>query len=330
MPKLTPNFKLWRQSVSSQHDVYIMIVTHTAYDRCFKQASLFSALSVTVIMVAIFATLVFGALPAIKQFGIGFIFSTEWDPINLVFGAGNALYGTLVSSIIAALLATPVGIAIAISLSELMPKWLSHPVSIAIELLSAVPSIIYGMWGLFVFAPWFANGPQIWMLEHISGIPLIGPLFSGVPLGQGLLTAGIILAFMILPIMTALIKDALNTVPNVLKESSYGIGANTYEVISKILLPSIKSSIFGAFILALGRALGETMAVTFVIGNAQDISAALFMPATSISATIANQFNEADGIKMSALMALGLVLFIVTFLVMGYARVQLRKSARAK
>ncbi|MFD2017530.1 phosphate ABC transporter permease subunit PstC [Vibrio olivae] len=213
-------------------------------------------------------------------------------------------------------------------MSELMPKWLSHPVSIAIELLSAVPSIIYGMWGLFVFAPWFASGPQIWMLEHISPIPLIGRLFSGVPLGQGLLTAGIILAFMILPIMTALIKDALNTVPDVLKESSYGIGANSFEVITKILLPSIKSSIFGAFILALGRALGETMAVTFVIGNAQAISQALFMPATSISATIANQFNEADGMKMSALMALGLVLFIVTFLVMGYARIQLRKSVR--
>ena len=198
--------------------------------------------------------------------------------------------------------------------------------SIAIELLSAVPSIIYGMWGLFVFAPWFANGPQLWMLEHFSGIPVIGTLFGGAPLGQGLLTAGIILAFMILPILTALIKDALKTVPNVLRESSYGIGANTFEVITKVLLPSIKSSIFGAFILALGRALGETMAVTFVIGNSQNVSSSLFMPATSISSTIANQFNEADGLKMSSLLALGLVLFVVTFFVMGYARIQLRKG----
>lgn len=277
-------------------------------------------------MAAIFATLVGGAMPAIKEFGFNFIFSTRWDPINFVFGAGNALYGTLVSSLIAVVLATPVGIAIAITLSELMPKWISYPVGIAIELLSAVPSIIYGMWGLFVFAPWFANGPQLWMLEHLSDIPVIGILFSGAPLGQGLLTAGIILAFMILPILTALIKDALKTVPNVLRESSYGIGANTFEVITKILLPSIKSSIFGAFILALGRALGETMAVTFVIGNSQNVSASLFMPATSISSTIANQFNEADGIKMSSLLALGLVLFIVTFFVMGYARIQLRKG----
>ncbi|MCA2018497.1 phosphate ABC transporter permease subunit PstC [Vibrio tritonius] len=303
-----------------------MNASHAIYDRCFKQGSFSTALLITVMMAAIFATLVGGAMPAVQEFGLSFIFSTEWDPINFVFGAGNALYGTLVSSIIAVIIATPIGIAIAITLSELLPKWISYPVGLAIELLSAVPSIIYGMWGLFVFAPWFAEGPQMWMIEHMSVIPVIGPLFSGAPLGQGLLTAGIILSFMILPIMTSLIKDALSTVPNVLRESSYGIGANTYEVISHILLPSIKSSVFGAFILALGRALGETMAVTFVIGNSQDINSSLFMPATSISATIANQFNEADGIKMASLMALGLVLFIVTFLVMGYARLQLRKS----
>ncbi len=303
-----------------------VIASHAIYDRCFKQGSFSTALLITVMMAAIFATLVGGAMPAVQEFGLSFIFSTEWDPINFVFGAGNALYGTLVSSIIAVIIATPIGIAIAITLSELLPKWISYPVGLAIELLSAVPSIIYGMWGLFVFAPWFAEGPQLWMIEHMGVIPVIGPLFSGAPLGQGLLTAGIILSFMILPIMTSLIKDALSTVPNVLRESSYGIGANTYEVISNILLPSIKSSVFGAFILALGRALGETMAVTFVIGNSQDISSSLFMPATSISATIANQFNEADGIKMASLMALGLVLFIVTFLVMGYARLQLRKS----
>ncbi len=303
-----------------------MIASHAIYDKCFRQGSLTSALLITLLMCAIFATLVGGAVPAIHEFGFDFIFNTDWDPMHSVFGAGNALYGTLISSLIAVIIATPIGIAIAVSLSELMPKWLAHPVSIAIELLSAVPSIIYGMWGLFVFAPWFADGPQLWMIEHLGTLPVIGGLFGGAPLGQGLFTAGFILAIMILPIMTSLIKDALNTIPDVLRESSYGIGANTYEVITHILLPAIKSSIFGAFILALGRALGETMAVTFVIGNSQDVSASLFMPATSISATIANQFNEADGVKMAALMELGLVLFVVTFLVMGYARVQFRKG----
>ncbi len=303
-----------------------MILSHTVKDNMFRRCTLNSALFMLLVMALIFATLVGGALPAIKEFGLGFIVNTDWDPGRSIYGAGNALYGTLVSSLIAVALATPIGIVIAVSLSELMPKWLSQPISIAIELLSAIPSIIYGMWGLFVFAPWFANGPQAWMIEHMSDIPLIGPLFAGAPLGQGLFTAGLILAIMILPILTSLIKDALNTVPNVLKESCYGLGACTYEVILKVILPSIKSSVFGAFILALGRALGETMAVTFVIGNSQSVSSSLFMPATSISSTIANQFNEADGIKMSALMALGLVLFITTFLVMGYARVQFRKG----
>lgn len=303
-----------------------MVAKHYVFDRIFKNGSLTSAISITLIMVAIFATLVGGALPAMQQYGLNFIFSTDWDPIHSLYGAGNALYGTLISSIIAVIIATPIGIAIAVTLSEFLPEWLSSPVSIAIELLSAVPSIIYGMWGLFVFAPWFSEGPQLWMLEHLSSIPLIGVLFSGVPLGQGLFTAGIILAVMILPILTSLIKDSLKTVPDVLRESSYGIGATHCEVILHILLPAIKSSIFGAFILALGRALGETMAITFVIGNSQSVDPSLFMPATSISATIANQFNEAEGIKMSSLMALGLVLFVVTFLVMGYARMQFRKQ----
>ncbi|WP_232012664.1 phosphate ABC transporter permease subunit PstC [Vibrio aphrogenes] len=304
-------------------------LSHQSADRLFQKASFTSALLITLIMIALFASLVGGALPAISKFGLGFITSTDWDPVQSLFGAANALYGTIVSAVIAVLLATPIGIAIAISLSELMPKWLSKPISLAIELLAAVPSIIYGMWGLFVFAPWFSENVQMWLLDHIAPIPVIGALFDGPPIGLGLLTSGIILAIMILPILTSLIKDALGTVPNVLRESSYGIGAHSYEVILKVLLPSIKSSILGAFILALGRALGETMAITFVVGGSQDINTSLFMPATSISATIAEQFNEATNpMHLASLLELGLVLFLITFIVMGYARVQLRKGAK--
>ncbi|WP_419177622.1 phosphate ABC transporter permease subunit PstC [Gallaecimonas pentaromativorans] len=278
-------------------------------------------------MFALLLSLVTGAWPALEKFGLGFFFSNEWDPVNEQFGAANALYGTLVSSFIAVLLALPVGVGVAIFLSELSPKWLSKPLSIAIELLAAVPSIIYGMWGLFVFAPWFSEGFQMWAGEHLAELPVIGSLFSGPPMGVGLLTSGIILAFMILPILTSLIKEALSTVPNVLREATYGIGATQFEVIAKVLLPAIKGPIFGALILALGRALGETMAITFVIGGAQSMDVSLFMPATSISATIAEQFNEATGeTHIASLIGLGLVLFMITFVVMGTARVLLRRK----
>ncbi|ROQ30401.1 phosphate ABC transporter membrane protein 1 (PhoT family) [Gallaecimonas pentaromativorans] len=286
-----------------------------------------SAGLIAVLMFALLLSLVTGAWPALEKFGLGFFFSNEWDPVNEQFGAANALYGTLVSSFIAVLLALPVGVGVAIFLSELSPKWLSKPLSIAIELLAAVPSIIYGMWGLFVFAPWFSEGFQMWAGEHLAELPVIGSLFSGPPMGVGLLTSGIILAFMILPILTSLIKEALSTVPNVLREATYGIGATQFEVIAKVLLPAIKGPIFGALILALGRALGETMAITFVIGGAQSMDVSLFMPATSISATIAEQFNEATGeTHIASLIGLGLVLFMITFVVMGTARVLLRRK----
>ncbi|MCL1074895.1 phosphate ABC transporter permease subunit PstC [Shewanella dokdonensis] len=298
-------------------------------DDLFRRACLTSAGLISVLMFAILLSLCIGAWPALENFGIGFFFSSEWNPVTKEFGAANALYGTLVSSIIAVFLALPVGLGVAIFLSELCPVWLSRPLSIAIELLAAVPSIIYGMWGLFVFAPWFSEGFQVWAAEHLSELPLIGPLFSGPPMGVGLLTSGIILAFMILPILTSLIKEALSTVPKVLREATYGIGATQFEVIIKVLLPAIKGPIFGALILALGRALGETMAITFVIGGAQSIDSSLFMPATSISATIAEQFNEATGdMHISALIGLGLVLFMITFIVMGSARVLLRRKAK--
>lgn len=280
-------------------------------------------------MFSILIALIIGAWPALQKFGPAFFVSTSWNPVTEDFGAANALYGTLISSLIAVVLALPVGLAIAIFLSELCPQWLSRPLYIAIELLAAVPSIIYGMWGLFVFAPWFSDGFQMWAGEHLASIPVIGPLFSGPPMGVGLLTSGIILAFMILPILTSLIKEGLSTVPNVLREATYGIGATQFEVITKVLLPSIKSTIFGALILSLGRALGETMAITFVIGGAQSMESSLFMPATSISATIAEQFNEATGdIHIASLIGLGLVLFMITFVVMGTARVMLRRKSQ--
>ncbi|GGZ04627.1 MAG: phosphate transport system permease protein [Shewanella sp.] len=298
-------------------------------DDLFRRACLTSAGLISVLMFAILLSLCIGAWPALEKFGVGFFFSSEWNPVTKEFGAANALYGTLVSSVIAVFLALPVGLGIAIFLSELCPVWLSRPLSIAIELLAAVPSIIYGMWGLFVFAPWFSEGFQVWAGEHLSELPIIGQLFSGPPMGVGLLTSGIILAFMILPILTSLIKEALSTVPKVLREATYGIGATQFEVIIKVLLPAIKGPIFGALILALGRALGETMAITFVIGGAQSIESSLFMPATSISATIAEQFNEATGdMHISALIGLGLVLFMITFIVMGTARVLLRRKAQ--
>ena len=280
-------------------------------------------------MFSILIALIIGAWPALQKFGPAFFVSTSWNPVTKEFGAANALYGTLVSSVIAVALALPVGLAIAIFLSELCPKWLAQPLYIAIELLAAIPSIIYGMWGLFVFAPWFANGFQMWSGEHLGDLPVIGGIFSGPPMGVGLLTSGIILAFMILPILTSLIKEALSTLPNVLREATYGIGATQFEVITKVLLPAIKSTVFGALILSLGRALGETMAITFVIGGAQSMNTSLFMPATSISATIAEQFNEATGdIHIASLIGLGLVLFMITFLVMGTARVMLRRKAQ--
>ncbi|MCH1923572.1 phosphate ABC transporter permease subunit PstC [Shewanella sp. C32] len=298
-------------------------------DTLFRRACFVSAGLISVLMFCIMLSLVMGAYPALAKFGLSFFTSTDWNPVTEEFGALNALYGTIVSSIIAVALALPVGLGVAIFLSELCPAAISKPLFIAIELLAAVPSIIYGMWGLFVFAPWFSDGFQIWASEHLSDVPVLGTIFTGPPMGVGLLTSGIILAFMILPILTSLIKEALSTVPKVLREATYGIGATQFEVIVKVLLPAIKGPIFGALILALGRALGETMAITFVIGGAQSIDASLFMPATSISASIANQFNEATGdMHISALIGLGLVLFMITFVVMGTARVMLRRKAQ--
>ena len=295
-------------------------------DRVFFRFSFASAILIFLVLIGIILSLIDGGWLALSKFGPGFIFNNQWDPVAGEFGAAAAIYGTLVSSLIAIVIAIPVGLGTAIFLAELAPAWISKPVGMAIELLAAVPSIIYGMWGLFVFAPWFSEGFQMWALDNLVNLPLIGSWFDGPPLGIGLLTAGIILSFMILPIITALTRDALKTVPNVVREAAYGIGATPFEVITRVLLPSIKNAAVGAGILGLGRALGETMAVAFVIGGANRIEISLFMPASSISSTIAQQFNEAtNALHISSLISLGLVLFILTFVVMGAARLLLKK-----
>ena len=296
-------------------------------DSIFQKLSFTSAILILIVLIGIVLSLIDGGWLALAKFGPGFVFSDAWDPVASGFGAAAAIYGTLISSLIAIVIAIPAGIGTAIFLAELAPPWLSRPVGMAIELLAAVPSIIYGMWGLFVFAPWFSEGFQMWALENLTGLPLIGPWFDGPPIGVGLLTAGIILSFMILPIITALTRDALKTIPNVVREAAYGIGATPYEVITRVLLPSIRNAAVGASILGLGRALGETMAVAFVIGGANRIETSLFMPASSIASTIAQQFNEAtDELHISALISLGLVLFVLTFVVMGAARLLLMRK----
>lgn len=286
-------------------------------DNLFNSISLVSALIVLALLAGLIFSLISGSEQAFSTFGLGFVFSDQWDPIQGIFGAAASIYGTIVSSVIACLIAIPLSLGIAIFLSELAPEWVRTPVAKAIELLAAIPSIIFGMWGLFVFGPWFSEHFQVWSAEHLGDLPVIGALFSGPPIGVGLLSAGIILSFMILPIITALTKEALASVPNVLRECAYGIGANQYEVITKVLLPSVKRAVVSACILGLGRALGETMAVTFVIGGANRIQASLFMPATSIASTIAQQFNEAtQSIHISSLLGLGVLLFVITFVVM--------------
>jgi phosphate transport system permease protein len=295
-------------------------------DSVFNKLSFISALLIFLTLLGIIASLVYGGWPAFEKFGIDFIFRDVWDPIHEQFGAAASIYGTLVSSLIAIIISTPIALGTAIFLAELTPRWLSEPVGRGIELLAAIPSIIYGMWGLFIFAPWFSDGFQMWAGTHLVDIPVIGPWFNGPPIGIGLLSAGIILSIMILPIMTSLTRDALKSIPNVMREAAYGIGATPYEVITKVLIPHVKNATVSAAILSLGRALGETMAVAFVIGGANRIETSFFMPASSISATIAQQFNEASDLQLASLIALGVVLFIITFFVMGCARWFLRKK----
>lgn len=286
-------------------------------DAAFKGTSYFFAISVMILMALIFIVLFKESFLSIKTFGFGFLTSTSWDPVGLEFGALPAIYGTVVSSVIAILIALPVSLGIAIFLTEMAPKTLKGPIGVAIELLAAIPSIIYGMWGLFIFAPLLGDYVEPFLIDYLGFIPL----FDGAPLGIGMLPAGFILAVMIIPFISSVTRDVFQMVPPILKESGYGVGATKWEVIRNIVIPFTKSGIIGAVILGLGRALGETMAVTFVIGNAPEISASLLDPATSISATLANEFTEADhDLYLSALVELGLLLFVITFIVLASAK----------
>ncbi len=293
-------------------------------DSIFSSASRLCAIAVLIIIGAIMASLVAGAWPALEKFGLSFLASTEWNPVTEEFGALVAIYGTLVTTIIAMIIGVPVSFGIAIFITELCPAWLKRPIGTAIELLAAIPSIIYGMWGLFVFAPFFGDHIEPWLSDTLGQIPYAGVLFDGPPLGIGVLTAGIILGIMVIPFMAAVFRDLFEVVPPVLKESAYGIGSTTWEVLKNIVLPYTKAGVIGGIMLGMGRALGETMAVTFVIGNADRLELSLLMPGNTISSSLANQFTEAVGeIYTSSLIALGLILFLITFLVLSAAKLLL-------
>ncbi|MGB4811801.1 MAG: phosphate ABC transporter permease subunit PstC [Methylophilaceae bacterium] len=293
-------------------------------DQLFHHTTMFFAFLVFILLFGIIATLFIGSLPALKVFGLGFFTSAEWNPVTINFGGLVPIYGTFVTALIAMLIGVPVSFGIAIFITELSPNWLKRPIGVAIELLAGIPSIIYGMWGLFVFAPLFADHVQPWMNDHLGEMPIIGPLFQGPPMGIGMLTAGFILAIMVIPFTASVMRDVFEVVPNMLKESAYGLGATTWEVVWNVVLPYTKTGVIGGIMLGLGRALGETMAVTFVIGNAHELSASLMMPGNTISSALANEFTEAVGdIYSSSLITLGLTLFFITFIVLSLAKLLL-------
>jgi len=297
-------------------------------DRIFRWFVAGAATLVLVVLAASGVSMLWGGRLAFETFGWHFLFSSDWDAVNKNFGAFVPVYGTLVSATIAMLVAVPVSFGIAFFLTEVAPYWLRTPVAAAVELLAGVPSIIYGMWGLFVFVPFMADNVLPWVNENLGELPWIGALFQGPPLGIGMLTAGIVLAIMVIPFISSIMRDVFLSVPRGLKESAYSLGATTWEVVWDIVLPYTRTAVVGGIFLGLGRALGETMAVTFVLGNAHQLSASLLMPGNSIAATIANEFTEADSdIYLSSLVALGFLLFVVTFVVLVIARLMLRSTA---
>jgi phosphate transport system permease protein len=295
-------------------------------DNIFRLVTRGAALAVLVILGGVIVSLIVGSIPALKAFGLEFPFSQSWNPVTEKFGALAPIYGTLVTSFIAMLIAVPIGLMVAFFLTELCPMMLRRPIAIAIELLAGIPSIIYGIWGLFVFAPFMQDHVQPLLIGLFGNIPVLSSLFAGPPYGIGVLTSALILAIMVLPFITSISRDVFEAVPPVLKEAAYGIGCTTWEVFRKVVLPYTRVGVIGGVMLGLGRALGETMAVTFVIGNAHKVSASLLAPGTTISATIANEFTEAVGdLYTSSLIALGLILFVITFIVLTIARLLLAR-----
>lgn len=293
-------------------------------DRLFHALTMGAAIAVLLLLGGVILALIQGSIPAFAKFGIEFVYTQVWSPSRDRFGALAPISGTLITSVIAMLIAVPLSFGIAIFLTEICPMWLRRPIGTAIELLAGIPSIIYGIWGLFVFAPFMQRYVQPFLINTFSGIPLLEDLFAGPPYGIGILTASLILAIMVLPFITAVTRDVFETVPPVLKEAAYGLGCTTWEVARRVMLPYTRVGVLGGVMLGLGRALGETMAVTFVIGNAHRIQASILSPGTTISATIANEFTEAMGdTYTSSLMALGLILFFITFIVLAIARLML-------
>lgn len=298
-------------------------------DAFFRILTRSCAIGVLLILAAIILSLIEGSWLALSTFGFNFLISEEWNPVTEKFGALAPIYGTVVTSFLAMLIAVPIGLGIAIFLTELCPRALRRPISIAIELLAGIPSIIYGIWGLFVFAPYLQQHVQPGLISAFDSVPVLQNLFAGPPYGIGILTAALILVIMVLPFIVAISRDVFETVPAVLRESAYGLGCTTWEVTRNVVLPYTRVGVIGGCMLALGRALGETMAVTFVIGNAHRISASIMAPGTTISATIANEFAEAVGdLYFSALIALGLILFFITFIVLSIARYLLLRLER--
>ena len=298
-------------------------------DPAFRATTIAFAGLVLVILGGVIVSLVNGAVPALRQYGWGFLASDSWNPVTDKFGALPAIYGTLVTSAIAMLIGIPIALGIAIFITQLCPVWLKRPLGTLIELLAAIPSIIYGIWGLFVLAPFLQSYVEPAMIATLGTIPGIGKLFAGPPLGIGILTAGLILAIMVLPFISSIMRDVFETVPPILKESAYGLGATTWEVMWQVVLPYTRIGVVGGIMLGLGRALGETMAVTFVIGNAHRIQASILAPGTTISASLANEFTEAVGdLYLSSLFALGFILFVITFIVLAIAKAMLVRLAK--
>lgn len=307
---------------ATQAAIAARVARFAAQDRWFRAVTLSFAALVLLSLLGILASLLFESWPVFREFGAGFLWGTTWSPSDDTYGAVIAIYGTLVTSTIALLIAVPISFGIAVFLTENCPAWLKRPLGTAVELLAGIPSIIYGIWGLFVLAPLL----QQYVQPYLAATGL--PLFSGPPLGIGLFTAGLVLALMVIPFIAAVMRDVFETVPPVLKESAYGLGCTTWEVVRGVVLPYTRIGVIGGIMLGLGRALGETMAVTFVIGNANRLSGSLFAPGNSIASTLANEFAEADPLlHVPALFALGLLLFLITFVVLAAARWLTRRAA---
>jgi phosphate transport system permease protein len=299
-------------------------------DVIFHRTTQAAAILVLLILGGVIYSLVEGSIPVFREFGLGFFVTQSWNPVTEQFGGLAAIYGTVITSLIAMILAVPLGIGIAIFLTELCPQFLRRPIGIAIELLAGIPSIIYGIWGFFVFAPFLQQTLQPFLINVTAPIPVLSNLFAGPPYGIGILTASLILAIMVLPFITSITRDVFLTVPPVLKEAAYGVGCTRWEVIRNVVIPYTRVGVVGGVMLGLGRALGETMAVTFVVGNANRISASILQPGTTISATIANEFTEATGaVHTGSLIALGLILFLITFTVLAISRLMLMRVAKA-